>query len=151
MLLFESLGLYHSISIEQPVRLSLPSPGGVPLNDRRAQVGCGDNKDNPFRYTNTPNYNLSIPFILLLVAGWVLGLLNLNVQKISHPRLQCFLTHQIKSLTVCMLPLSLKGLLLSYFVISLYYLYYFYMDSPTSFSVFDTAISDIQTFLSFLP
>lgn len=45
MLLFESLGLYHSISIEQPVRLSLPSPGGVPLNDRRAQVGCGNNKD----------------------------------------------------------------------------------------------------------
>ena len=151
MLLFESLGLYRSISIEQPVRLSLPSPGGVPLNDRRVQVDCGDNKDNPFRYTNIPNSNLSIPFTLLLVAGWVLGLLNLNVQKISHPRLQCFLTHQIKSLTVCMLPLSLKGLLLSYFVISLYYLYYFYMDSPISFSVFDTAISDIRTFLSFLP
>ena len=73
MLLFESLGLYHSISIEQPVRLSLPSPGGVPLIDRRAQVGCGDNKDNLFRYTNIPNSNLSIPFTLLLVAGLGFG------------------------------------------------------------------------------
>lgn len=151
MLLFESLGLYHSISIEQPVRLSLPSPGGVPLNDRRAQVGCGDNKDNPFRYTNTPNSNLSIPFILLLVAGWVLGFPEKCSSKISHPKSQRFLIHQIKSLTVYMLPLFLKGWFLSYPVISLYYLYYFYKGSPTSFSVFDTAISDIRTFLSFLP
>jgi hypothetical protein len=73
MLLFESLGLYHSISIEQPVRLSLPSPGGVPLNGRRAQVDCGDNKDNLFRYTNIPNSDLSTPLNLLWVAGWVLG------------------------------------------------------------------------------
>lgn len=73
MLLFESLGLYHSISIEQPVRLSLPSPGGVPLNGLRAQVGFGDNKDNLFRYTNIPNSNLSIPYVLLLVAGLGFG------------------------------------------------------------------------------
>lgn len=73
MLLFESLGLYHSISIEQPLRLSLPSPGGVPLNGLRAQVGFGDNKDNLFRYTNIPNSNLSIPYVLLLVAGLGFG------------------------------------------------------------------------------
>ena len=85
MLLFESLGLYHSISIEQPVRLSLPSPGGVPLNGLRAQVGFGDNKDNLFRYTNIPNSNLSIPFILLLVAGGFWDFLKSVVQKTSTP------------------------------------------------------------------
>jgi hypothetical protein len=68
-----SPGLHHSISVEQPVRLSLPSPDGVPLNDRRAQVGCGDNKDNLFRYTNIPNFDLNTPLNLLWVAGWVLG------------------------------------------------------------------------------
>ena len=85
MLLFESLGLYHSISIEQPVRLSLPSPGGVPLNGLRAQVGCGDNKDNLFRYTNIPNSNLSIPFILLLVAGGFWDFLKSVVHKSPTP------------------------------------------------------------------
>ena len=99
MLLFESLGLYHSISIEQPVRLSLPSPGGVPLNGLRAQVGFGDNKDNLFRYTNIPNSNLSIPYVLLLVAGWVLGFPEKCSSKNSYPRpqrfLNCFLESQM--------------------------------------------------------
>lgn len=49
MLLFESLGLYHSISIEQPVRLSMPSPGGVPLNDRHVQGDCDDSINILFR------------------------------------------------------------------------------------------------------
>ena len=96
MLLFESLGLYHSISIEQPVRLSLPSPGGVPLNGLRAQVGFGDNNDNLFRYTNIPNSNLSIPYVLLLVAGWVLGFPEKCSSKISYPRPQRFLNYHIK-------------------------------------------------------
>ena len=99
MLLFESLGLYHSISIEQPVRLSLPSPGGVPLNDRRAQVGCDDSNNNPFHLCNVLHLQCKNPFILLLAAGWVLGFPEKCSSKISYPRpqrfLNCFLESQM--------------------------------------------------------
>ena len=70
-----SPGLHHSISVAQPTRLKIASPGGVPLNDRHVQADYDDISDNLFRCTNIPNSNLSIPFVLLLVAGLGFGII----------------------------------------------------------------------------